>query len=109
MAFRIERIPTLGDNYTYLVICEQSGEVVVFKYSSNNKNFVQRHFKSSHPALGKPVEGIHCRSEPPPGRSRSVPPGRPPLPREHDQSSPPPLLAAPSFGWASQPDPPSAA
>ena len=23
---KIERIPTLGDNYTYLVICEDTGE-----------------------------------------------------------------------------------
>ena len=29
MALRIERIPTLSDNYTYLVICEASGEAAV--------------------------------------------------------------------------------
>jgi hydroxyacylglutathione hydrolase len=29
MALRIERIPTLGDNYTYLVICETSNEAAV--------------------------------------------------------------------------------
>jgi hydroxyacylglutathione hydrolase len=29
MALRIERIPTLGDNYTYLLVCEQSGEAAV--------------------------------------------------------------------------------
>ena len=29
MALRIERIPTLNDNYTYLVICESSGDAAV--------------------------------------------------------------------------------
>lgn len=29
MALRIERIPTLQDNYTYLLICEESGEAAV--------------------------------------------------------------------------------
>ncbi len=29
MALRIERIPTLGDNYTYLLVCEQTGEAAV--------------------------------------------------------------------------------
>ncbi|MEN8159211.1 MAG: hydroxyacylglutathione hydrolase [Myxococcota bacterium] len=29
MSLRVERIPTLGDNYTYLLICEQSGEAAV--------------------------------------------------------------------------------
>ncbi len=29
MSLRIERIPTLRDNYTYLLICEQSGEAAV--------------------------------------------------------------------------------
>jgi hydroxyacylglutathione hydrolase len=29
MALRIERIPTLRDNYTYLLICEESGEAAV--------------------------------------------------------------------------------
>jgi hydroxyacylglutathione hydrolase len=29
MALRIERIPTLGDNYTYLLVCEESGEAAV--------------------------------------------------------------------------------
>jgi hydroxyacylglutathione hydrolase len=29
MALRIERIPTLSDNYTYLVICEATGEAAV--------------------------------------------------------------------------------
>jgi hydroxyacylglutathione hydrolase len=29
MSLRIERIPTLQDNYTYLVICEKSGEAAV--------------------------------------------------------------------------------
>jgi hydroxyacylglutathione hydrolase len=29
MALRIERIPTLGDNYTYLLICEATGEAAV--------------------------------------------------------------------------------
>jgi hydroxyacylglutathione hydrolase len=29
MALRIERIPTLNDNYTYLAICEASGEAAV--------------------------------------------------------------------------------
>jgi hydroxyacylglutathione hydrolase len=29
MALRIERIPTLGDNYTYLLLCEASGEAAV--------------------------------------------------------------------------------
>ena len=26
MGLRIERIPTLGDNYTYLLVCEATGE-----------------------------------------------------------------------------------
>jgi hydroxyacylglutathione hydrolase len=29
MPLRIERIPTLSDNYTYLVVCEQTGEAAV--------------------------------------------------------------------------------
>jgi hydroxyacylglutathione hydrolase len=29
MGLQVERIPTLGDNYTYLVICEQSGEAAI--------------------------------------------------------------------------------
>jgi hydroxyacylglutathione hydrolase len=29
MSLRVERIPTLGDNYTYLLICEKSGEAAV--------------------------------------------------------------------------------
>jgi len=29
MALRVERIPTLNDNYTYLVVCEASGEAAV--------------------------------------------------------------------------------
>ena len=29
MGLRIERIPTLGDNYTYLLICEATGEAAV--------------------------------------------------------------------------------
>jgi hydroxyacylglutathione hydrolase len=29
MSLRIERIPTLNDNYTYLVICEESGEAAL--------------------------------------------------------------------------------
>jgi hydroxyacylglutathione hydrolase len=29
MSLRIERIPTLGDNYTYLLVCEASGEAAV--------------------------------------------------------------------------------
>lgn len=29
MALRIERIPTLGDNYTYLLVCDQTGEAAV--------------------------------------------------------------------------------
>jgi hydroxyacylglutathione hydrolase len=29
MGLRIERIPTLGDNYTYLLVCEESGEAAV--------------------------------------------------------------------------------
>jgi hydroxyacylglutathione hydrolase len=29
MSLRVERIPTLGDNYTYLLICEESGEAAV--------------------------------------------------------------------------------
>ncbi len=29
MALRIERIPTLGDNYTYLLVCEATGEAAV--------------------------------------------------------------------------------
>jgi hydroxyacylglutathione hydrolase len=29
MALRIERIPTLGDNYTYLLLCDASGEAAV--------------------------------------------------------------------------------
>jgi hydroxyacylglutathione hydrolase len=28
-ALKIERIPTLGDNYTYLVVCEDTGEAAV--------------------------------------------------------------------------------
>ena len=29
MALRVERIPTLGDNYTYLIACEETGEAAV--------------------------------------------------------------------------------
>ena len=29
MALRVERIPTLGDNYTYLIVCEDTGEAAV--------------------------------------------------------------------------------
>jgi hydroxyacylglutathione hydrolase len=29
MSLRIDRIPTLGDNYTYLLVCEASGEAAV--------------------------------------------------------------------------------
>ena len=29
MGLRVERIPTLGDNYTYLITCEESGESAV--------------------------------------------------------------------------------
>src|SRR5262245_18824297 len=29
MGLRIERIPTLGDNYTYLIVCEASGDAAV--------------------------------------------------------------------------------
>ena len=29
MGLRIERIPTLGDNYTYLLVCEETGEAAV--------------------------------------------------------------------------------
>jgi hydroxyacylglutathione hydrolase len=29
MALRVERIPTLGDNYTYLIVCEETGEAAV--------------------------------------------------------------------------------
>jgi hydroxyacylglutathione hydrolase len=29
MSLRIERIPTLSDNYTYLLVCEQTGEAAV--------------------------------------------------------------------------------
>jgi hydroxyacylglutathione hydrolase len=29
MSLRIERIPTLGDNYTYLLVCEETGEAAV--------------------------------------------------------------------------------
>ena len=29
MALRVERIPTLGDNYTYLIVCEATGEAAV--------------------------------------------------------------------------------
>jgi hydroxyacylglutathione hydrolase len=29
MGLQVERIPTLGDNYTYLIICEDSGEAAV--------------------------------------------------------------------------------
>ena len=29
MGLRVERIPTLGDNYTYLLVCEESGEAAV--------------------------------------------------------------------------------
>jgi hydroxyacylglutathione hydrolase len=29
MSLRVERIPTLSDNYTYLLICEQTGEAAV--------------------------------------------------------------------------------
>jgi hydroxyacylglutathione hydrolase len=29
MGLRVERIPTLGDNYTYLIVCEETGEAAV--------------------------------------------------------------------------------
>jgi len=29
MGLRVERIPTFGDNYTYLIICEETGEAAV--------------------------------------------------------------------------------
>src|SRR5262244_1093533 len=29
MALRVERIPTLRDNYTYLLVCEKTGEAAV--------------------------------------------------------------------------------
>ena len=29
MGLRVERIPTLRDNYTYLLVCEESGEAAV--------------------------------------------------------------------------------
>src|SRR5262247_710868 len=29
MALRIERIPTLSDNYTYLLLCEETGDAAV--------------------------------------------------------------------------------
>src|SRR5258705_11799910 len=29
MGLRVERIPTLRDNYTYLIVCEASGEAAV--------------------------------------------------------------------------------
>jgi len=29
MGLRIERIPTLGDNYTYLLVCEETGEAAI--------------------------------------------------------------------------------
>ena len=29
MGLHVERIPTLGDNYTYLITCEESGESAV--------------------------------------------------------------------------------
>ena len=29
MGLQIERIPTLGDNYTYLIICEETGEAAI--------------------------------------------------------------------------------
>ncbi len=29
MGLRVERIPTLGDNYTYLIVCEATGEAAV--------------------------------------------------------------------------------
>ena len=29
MALKVERIPTLGDNYTYLIVCEGTGEAAV--------------------------------------------------------------------------------
>lgn len=29
MGLQVERIPTLGDNYTYLIVCEDSGEAAV--------------------------------------------------------------------------------
>jgi len=29
MGLRVERIPTFGDNYTYLIVCEQTGEAAV--------------------------------------------------------------------------------
>ena len=29
MGLRVERVPTLGDNYTYVIVCEASGEAAV--------------------------------------------------------------------------------
>jgi hydroxyacylglutathione hydrolase len=29
VGLRIERVPTLGDNYTYLLVCEENGEAAV--------------------------------------------------------------------------------
>ncbi len=29
MGLRVERVPTLGDNYTYLIVCEETGEAAV--------------------------------------------------------------------------------
>ena len=29
MALKVERIPTLGDNYTYLLVCDETGEAAV--------------------------------------------------------------------------------
>ena len=29
MGLQIERIPTFGDNYTYLIVCEETGEAGV--------------------------------------------------------------------------------
>ena len=29
MGLQVERVPTLGDNYTYVIACEESGEAAV--------------------------------------------------------------------------------
>jgi hydroxyacylglutathione hydrolase len=29
MGLRVERVPTLGDNYTYLIVCDESGEAAI--------------------------------------------------------------------------------
>ena len=29
MALRVERVPTLSDNYSYVLVCEQTGEAAI--------------------------------------------------------------------------------